>query len=85
MLNSLHAKCCSHVAFARPGAADQYDIVGTVYKISAMEQTDEGFIRLAGCNVEPGQILVGREPGCLDVVSDRSDPFALLGVRSFPP
>ena len=26
-----------------PGTADQYDIVGTVYKISTMELTDEGF------------------------------------------
>jgi hypothetical protein len=85
MLNSLYAKRCSHVAFAGPGAADQHDIVGTVYKVSAMELTDGGFIYLAGCKVEPGAILVGREPGCLDVVSDGSDPIIILGARSSPP
>ena len=42
-----------------PGTADQYDVVGTVYKISAMELTDKGFIHLAGCKVEPSKILVG--------------------------
>jgi hypothetical protein len=39
------------VAFTCPGTADQYDIVGTVYKISTMELTDKGFIHLAGCKV----------------------------------
>ncbi len=73
MLDSLYAKCFSHLAFTCPRTADQFDIVGTVYKISTMELTDEGFIHLAGCKVEHGQILAGREPGSLDVVSDRSD------------
>ena len=42
-------------------------------KLAAMELAYQCLIYLAGCKVEPGQILVGREPGRLDLVSDRPD------------
>jgi hypothetical protein len=53
------------VGLAGAGAADQHDIVGAIDELAAMELADQGLIDLAGCKVEPGQILVGREPGAL--------------------
>jgi hypothetical protein len=45
------------------GTADQHDVVGAVDELAAMELAHHGFVHLAGSEVEPGQVLVGGEPG----------------------
>jgi hypothetical protein len=58
------------MALAGSGAADQHDIVGAIHEAAAVQLPDQRLIDLAGGKVEAGQVLVGREPGRLDLVGD---------------
>ena len=73
MLDRLDAERGGDVGLAGSGAADQHDIVGAIDELAAMQLADHGLVDLAGGEVEAGQILVGREPGGLDLVGDRPD------------
>lgn len=73
MLDRLHTKGGADMRFARTGTADQHHIVGTVDELAAMQLANHGFVDLAGCKVEAGQVLVGRKPGSLDLVGDGAD------------
>ena len=70
VLDGLHAQGGCDVALAGSRAADQHDIVGAIHKVAAVQLLDQGFIGLAGGKFEAGQVLVGWEPGCLDLARD---------------
>ena len=68
--------------FAGSRATDQHYIMGAVDKVAAMELADHSFVHFAGSEVEAGQILVGGEPGRLDLVGDGPDlAFGDLGLE----
>ena len=81
MFDRLDAKSCCDVGFTSAGSTQSHDIVCAVYELATMELFYQGFVHLAGCKVEPGQILIGREPCRLDLVGDGPDPMILLGAR----
>jgi hypothetical protein len=47
--------------------------VGAVDELAPVHLADQGLVDLAGGEVEPGQVLVGREARGLEVIGDRPD------------
>lgn len=58
------------VGFPGSRTADQHDIFSTLDEVPAMELADHGLVDLRIGKREPGQVFVGREPGCLCLVGD---------------
>jgi len=82
MLDGLDAEGGGDVGLAGARPADEHDIVGARHELASMQLANQGFGNLAGGEVEAGQILVGREPGGLDLVGDRADlAFGKLGLQ----
>lgn len=52
MHDGLDTGCCGNMRLARPGAADQADVVGVVKEIAAMELFNERLIDLAAGEVD---------------------------------
>ncbi len=73
MLDGLDAERGGDVGLAGAWAADQDDVVGALHELAAMQLANQGFVDLAGGEVEAGQVLVGREAGGLDLVGDGAD------------
>jgi hypothetical protein len=46
------------VGLAGAGTADQRDVMRAIDEVAAVKLADERLIGLAGCKVEPGQILL---------------------------
>lgn len=63
MHDGLDTGCCGNMRLARPGAADQADVVGVVKEIAAMELFNERLIDLAAGEVDAVQFAVGRREG----------------------
>ncbi|GCD60716.1 hypothetical protein NBRC3277_3291 [Acetobacter pasteurianus NBRC 3277] len=59
-----------HVGFPGSRTADQHDIFSTLDEVPAMELADHGLVDLRIGKGEPGQVLVGGEPGGLCLVGD---------------
>jgi hypothetical protein len=56
--------------------------LGSIEELAAMELAHQGLVHLAAGEVEAGQILVGREPGRLELVGHRADlPLGGLGLE----
>ena len=72
MLDGLNPQSSGDVRLAGAGPANQDDVVSAVDKLAAMQLPNQSFVGLAGCEVEPGQVLVSREPGGLDLIGDRA-------------
>ncbi|QBL94394.1 hypothetical protein KSAC_21910 [Komagataeibacter saccharivorans] len=58
------------VGFPGSRTADQHDIFSTLDEVPAMEMADHGLVDLRIGKGEPGQVPVGREPGCLCLAGD---------------
>src|SRR3954453_11388431 len=69
MFDSLHAerRCDVRLAGSRP--ADEHDVVGIGYEVTAMQLAHESFVDLAAGEVEAGKIAVGWEARCLELIS----------------
>lgn len=61
----------------RQSATDERDYV-SVFRLTAREVPDGGLVDLAGCKVEAGKILIGREACRLHEIWSR------IGVIAFP-
>lgn len=82
MLDRLDAEGGRDMRFPRPWPADQDDIVSPVDKLAAVELAYLGFADLAGTEVEPGNVLAGREARSLHVAGDGADlAFRELGLQ----
>jgi hypothetical protein len=56
--------------------------VGADHELAGMQLANQSFGNLAGGKVEACQVLVGREPGGLDLVGDRADlTFGEFGLE----
>jgi hypothetical protein len=58
ILDRLHSERGGNVGLAGAGTADQRDVMRAIDEVAAVKLADERLIGLAGCKVEPGQILL---------------------------
>jgi hypothetical protein len=77
MLDRLNAKRRRDMGLAGSWAADKDDVVGAADELAAVQAPRQSLVDFAGGKIKSGQILVSREAGGLDLISDRPD-FALL-------
>ena len=61
MLDGLNTDGRCNVGFAGARAADEDHVLRPIHELAAMQAPDGGFIDLAGGEVEPGEVFVGRE------------------------
>ena len=60
MFDGLNAECCRNMGLSGTRTADQHDILRPVDELAAVQLAHNGFVDLAGGEVEAREVLVGR-------------------------
>ena len=68
VLDGLNPERGRGMRLSRTRSAGQDNVVGAVDELAPVQLADQGLVDLAGGEVEPGQILVGREARGLEVI-----------------
>ena len=68
VLNRLHTNCCSSMAFAGSGAADQHDIFSCFNELAPMQLPDCCLVDLTGRKIKAGEVFVCGEAGDLELL-----------------
>ncbi len=62
MFDGMNAESRCDMDLAGAWPADPDHVLGAIHELAAVQGPDGGLVDLAGCKVETGQVLVGRDP-----------------------
>ncbi|MOA19436.1 hypothetical protein D3C78_1398170 [compost metagenome] len=82
MLDRLDPKGSRDMCFSCARPTDENDILRPVHELASVQLAHRRFVDFAGGEVEPGDVLIGREASSLHVIGDRANlTFGHLGFQ----